>query len=77
MEGLYLVAERRGVGMINRLKNKIILRLMKNTHLNAKVCYAFVAKVGVQEILSYIKGYRQDERTDEEKFEFLFGGKNG
>ena len=46
---------------------------MKNTHLNANVCYAFVAKVGAQEILSYIKGYEQDERTDKEKFEFLFG----
>ena len=76
MEGLYLVAEGRGVGMINRLKNKIILRLMENTHLSARVCYAFVAKVGAQEILSYIKGYEQDKRTDKEKFEFLFGGKN-
>ena len=61
--------------MRNRLRNKMILRLMKNTHLNAKVCYAFVAKVGVQEILSYIKGYEQDGRTDKEKIEFLFGGK--
>ena len=59
--------------MINRLKNKIILRLMRNTHLNAKVCYAFVAKIGVQENLSYIKGYEQDTRTDKEKFDFLFG----
>lgn len=62
--------------MSNRLKNKIILRLMKNTCLNAKVCYAFVAKIGVQEIRSYIKGYEQDERTDKEKIEFLFEGKN-
>ena len=61
--------------MINRLKNKIILRLMKNTRLNAKVCYAFVSKIGVQETLSYVKGYKQDERTDEEKYNLIFGGK--
>ena len=61
--------------MINRLKNKIILRLMKNTHLNAKVCYAFITKIGVQETLSYVKGYERDERTDEEKYRLMFGGK--
>ena len=61
--------------MINKWKNKIILRLMKNTHLNAKVCYAFITKIGVQETRSYIKGYEQDERTDEEKYKLMFGGK--
>ena len=61
--------------MRNRLKNKIILRLMKNTHLNAKVCYAFITKIGVQETRSYIKGYERDKRTDEEKYRFIFGGK--
>ena len=61
--------------MINRLKNKIILRLMRSTRLNAKVCYAFVTKIGVQETLSYIKGYERDKRTDEEKYKLMFGGK--
>lgn len=61
--------------MINRLKNKIILRLMKNTHLNAKVCYAFITKIGVQETLSYVKGYERDKRTNEEKYRLMFGGK--
>ena len=61
--------------MINRLKNKMILRLMKNTRLNAKVCYAFITKIGVQETRSYIKGYEQDVRTDEEKYKLMFGGR--
>jgi hypothetical protein len=61
--------------MINRLKNKMILRLMKNTHLNATVCYAFITKIGVQETRSYIKGYEKDKRTDEEKYKMIFGSK--
>ena len=61
--------------MIDRLKNKLIVRLMKNTHINALTCYAFVAKVNHDELCTYMRGYSQDKRTDKEKFDFIFGGR--
>lgn len=61
--------------MWNKIKNKLIVKLMKNTHLTARTCYAFVCKVNPNEITSYVRGYKEDSRTDKEKFRFIFGGK--
>ena len=61
--------------MWNKIKNKLIIKLMKNTRLNARTCYAFVCKVKESEISTYIKGYKADSRTEEEKFKFIFEGK--
>jgi hypothetical protein len=61
--------------MWNEIKNKLIVRLMKNTHLTVRTCYAFVCKVDHNEITTYMRGYKADARTDEEKFKFIFGGK--
>ena len=61
--------------MWNKIKNKLIVKLMKNTRLYAKTCYAFVNKVEHNELLTYIKAYEADPRTEEEKFKFIFGGK--
>lgn len=61
--------------MWNKIKNKLIIKLMKNTHLTARTCYAFVCKVDHNEITTYMRGYNADSRTDEEKFKFIFGGK--
>lgn len=59
--------------MWNKLKNKLIIKLLKNTHLNAHTCYAFVAKINHDELRTYMRGYTQDPRTDKEKFDFIFG----
>ena len=48
---------------------------MKNTRLTALTCYAFVCKVDHNEITTYMRGYNEDSRTNEEKFKFIFGGK--
>jgi hypothetical protein len=61
--------------MWNKIKNKLIVRLMKNTHLTARTCYAFACKVDHNEITTYMRGYKEDARTDEEKFKFIFGCK--
>lgn len=61
--------------MWNKIKNKLIVRLMKNTRLTANTCYAFVCKVDHNEITTYMRGYNEDPRTNEEKFKFIFGGK--
>ena len=61
--------------MWNKIKNTLIVKLMKNTRLTAKTCYAFVSKVSHNELLTYMRGYDADSRTDEEKFKFIFGGK--
>lgn len=61
--------------MWNKIKNKLIVKLMKNTRLNAHTCYAFVCKIDHNEITTYMRGYKEDSRTDEEKFKFIFGGK--
>lgn len=61
--------------MWNKLKNKLIVRLMKNTHLYANVCYAFVNKIERNELLTYMKAYEADTHTEEEKFKMIFGGK--
>lgn len=61
--------------MWNKIKNKLIVKLMKNTRLTARTCYAFVCKVDHNEITTYMRGYKEDSRTDEEKFKFIFGGK--
>jgi len=61
--------------MWNKIKNKLIVKLMKNTHLTANTCYAFICKVSRNELITYMQGYEADSRTDEEKFKFIFGGK--
>lgn len=61
--------------MWNKIKNKLIVKLMKNTRLYANVCYAFVNKISRNELLSYMKAYDADSSTDEEKFNMIFGGK--
>jgi hypothetical protein len=61
--------------MWNKIKNKLIIKLMKNTRLTANTCYAFVCKVGRNELTTYMRGYDADSRTDEEKFKFIFEGK--
>lgn len=61
--------------MWNKLKNKLIVRLMKNTHLYANVCYAFINKIEHNELLTYMKAYEADTHTEEEKFKMIFGGK--
>lgn len=61
--------------MWNKIKNKLIVKLMKNTRLTALTCYAFVCKVDHNEITTYMRGYNEDSRTNEEKFKFIFGGK--
>ena len=61
--------------MWNKLKNKLILRLMKNTHLYARVCYAFVSKVEPNELLTYMKAYKTAPYTEEEKLKMIFEGK--
>lgn len=61
--------------MWNKIKNKLIVKLMKNTRLNARTCYAFVCKIDHNEITTYMRGYNEDPRTNEEKFKFIFGGK--
>jgi hypothetical protein len=60
--------------MWNKIKNKLIVRLMKNTRLDALTCYAFVCKVNHNEITTYIRGYNEDKRTDKEKFDIIFNG---
>ena len=60
--------------MWNKIKNKLIIKLMKNTRLTAHTCYAFVCKVDHNEIATYMRGYNADSRTDKEKFKFIFGG---
>ena len=61
--------------MWNKIKNRLIVRLMKNTHLYARVCYAFVNKVEQNELLTYMKVYETAPYTEEEKFKKIFGGK--
>jgi hypothetical protein len=61
--------------MWNKIKNKLIVKLMKNTRLTALTCYAFVCKVDHNEITTYMRGYNEDPRTNEEKFKSIFGGK--
>ena len=61
--------------MWNKIKNRLIVRLMKNTRLHAKVCYAFVNKVEKNELLTYMEAYEADTHTEEEKFKMIFGGK--
>jgi hypothetical protein len=61
--------------MWNKIKNRLIVRLMKNTRLYANACYAFVNKVERNELLTYMKAYEADPRTEEEKFKVIFGGK--
>ena len=61
--------------MWNKIKNHLIVRLMKNTRLYANVCYAFVNKVEKNELLTYIRAYEIAPYTEEEKFKMIFGGK--
>ena len=61
--------------MWNKIKNRLIVRLMKNTRLYAKVCYAFVNKLERNELLTYMQAYEADPRTEEEKFRLIFGDK--
>ena len=61
--------------MWNKIKNKLIVKLMKNTRLTAHTCYAFICKVDKSELNAYVRGYNADFRTNEEKFKFIFGGK--
>lgn len=59
----------------NKIKNRLIVRLMKNTRLYAKTCYAFVNKVERNELLTYMRAYEAAPHTEEEKFKMIFGGK--
>jgi hypothetical protein len=59
----------------NKIKNRLIVRLMKNTRLHARTCYAFVNKVERNELLTYMRAYTFDPHTEEEKFKMIFGGK--
>lgn len=59
--------------MWNKIKNKLIVKLMKNTRLTALTCYAFVCKVDHNEITTYMRAYNEDLRTEEAKFKFIFG----
>ena len=61
--------------MWNKIKNRLIVRLMKNTRLYAHACYAFVCKVERNELLSYMRAYDFDPRAEEEKFKVIFGDK--
>lgn len=61
--------------MWNRLKNKLIIRLMKNTRLYARTIYACVSKVEYNKLVAYMKAYQSDTHTKEEKFKVIFGGK--
>lgn len=55
--------------MWNRIKNKIIIRLMKTTHLNAGVYYTLIGKTPYAELENYItisKKYLTREVTTNE-----------
>lgn len=55
--------------MWNRIKNKIIIRLMKTTHLNAGVYYTLIGKTPYAELENYItisKKYLTKEVTTNE-----------
>ena len=54
------------------LKNKIILKLLKTTHLHALTIYAFIAKTYTNDLFSYIKGYEDSSLTDEQKYNLIF-----
>ena len=61
--------------MWNKIKNRLIVRLMKNTHLYANVCYAFVSKIEHNELLTYMLAYDTAPYTKEKKLKMIFGGK--
>ncbi len=46
--------------MINKIKNRLIIKLIKSTHIHAGVCYALIAKVPIAELQSYIKHYERE-----------------
>ena len=55
--------------MWNSIKNKIIIRLMKTTHLNAWVYYTLIEKTPLEELENYIaisKKYLKREVTTNE-----------
>jgi len=45
--------------MFNIIKNKIIVRLIKNTHINADVYYAIIEKTHPEELKNYLKNFRK------------------
>lgn len=48
--------------MLNGIKNKIIIFLIRHTYLNALVCYEIVKNINKDEMLSYYSEYERKEK---------------
>ncbi len=46
--------------MIEKIKNKLIVKLVKNTHIYTSVVFALIEKIGVKEMEIYLEEFKKN-----------------